>query len=221
MNKRTALLVGASGLIGGHCLRELLSEDVYEKVTILVRRELPVKNSKLVQRIVDFDTLPSLDDFPQADDCFCSLGTTIKNAGSQESFYRVDFTYVNELATLASKHGARQFLMISSLGADAGSRVFYNRVKGEIEEAVKKLPFRGTAIFRPSILRGDRTESRPGERIAGAVMSGLSFLMLGPLRRYRPIHAARVARAIVNVARMDLQGVNVFESDSIEENALQ
>lgn len=212
---RTALVAGASGLVGGHVLRLLLAEPGYERVTIFVRRELPLSNRKLVQRVVEFDRLAELGDFPRVHDVFCCLGTTIAQAGSQAAFRHVDFTYVVELARAASRHRAAQFLLVSALGAAARSRVFYNRVKGETEDAVQRVPFEGVHIFRPSLLLGARAERRPAERVASIAVRALSWALIGPLARYRPIRAETVARAMVRRGREGSRGVHVYESDRI------
>ena len=217
--RRTALLVGATGLVGGHCLRLLLADDAWSQVVVLARRRLPASHPKLVARLVDFDRLGQLSGFPRVTDVFCALGTTIARAGSRPEFYKVDFTYVAETARLAAVSGARQFLLVSALGADPASNIFYSRVKGEGEEAVKKLPLAGIQIFRPSLLSGERTETRPLERLGVAVFSALSFAMVGPLRRYRPVAAADVARAMLEVARRETPGVHVYDPDRIEEIA--
>ena len=212
---RAALVAGASGLVGSHCLRLLLAEPAYQRVTALVRRELPLRHPKLVQRVVDFDRLAELGDFPRVDDVFCCLGSTIRRAGSQEAFRRVDFTYVHELAHVASRYRAARFLLVSSLGADPRSRVFYSRVKGEVEEAVRRVAFEGVHVFRPSLLTGTRTEPRLGERIGIVVAAVLSPLMIGPLRPYRPIRAETVARAMIRVALEGQRGTHVYRSDEI------
>ena len=217
--RRTALLVGATGLVGGHCLRQLLADDAWSQVVVLARRRLAASHPKLVARLVDFDRLGQLSGFPRVTDVFCALGTTIAKAGSQPEFHKVDFTYVVETARLAAVSGARQFLLVSAVGADRSSSIFYSRVKGETEEAVRKLPLPGIQIFRPSILAGERSESRPFERVGLAAFSAVSFAMVGPLRRYRPVAADDVARAMLEVARREIPGVNVYDSDRIEEIA--
>ena len=217
--RRTALLVGATGLVGGHCLRQLLADDAWSEVVVLARRRLAASHPKLVARLVDFDRLGQLSGFPRVTDVFCALGTTIAKAGSQPEFFKVDFTYVVETARLAAVSGARQFLLVSAVGADRSSSIFYSRVKGETEEAVRKLPLPGIQIFRPSILAGERSESRPFERVGLAAFSAVSFAMVGPLRRYRPVAADDVARAMLEVARREIPGVNVYDSDRIEEIA--
>jgi uncharacterized protein YbjT (DUF2867 family) len=149
------------------------------------------------------------------DNVFCCLGTTIRAAGSREAFYKVDFGYVVGVARAAAESGARQLLLVSALGADAHSRVFYNRVKGEAERAIRELPFRGTKIFRPSLLLGQREEFRLGERFAALALAPLSFLLTGKARKYRPVPATAVAEAMVRIAKLAPPGVNVFESDRI------
>jgi uncharacterized protein YbjT (DUF2867 family) len=218
-SRRTALLVGATGLVGGHCLRLLLEDDTWSQVVVLARRRLSTSHPKLVARLADFDRLGQLSGFPRVTDVFCALGTTIAAAGSQREFHKVDFTYVVETARLAAVSGAQQFLLVSSLGADPSSSLFYSRVKGEAEEAVRKLPLAGIQIFRPSFLAGKRTEKRTLERIGVAAFSALSFAMVGPLRRFRAVSAADVAKALVEVARREPTGIHVYEADRIEEIA--
>jgi uncharacterized protein YbjT (DUF2867 family) len=216
MSSTTALLVGASGLVGRHLLQLLLRESVYERIAVLVRKPLAVSHTRLTQHVVDFDRLDHHKEIIRADDVFCCLGTTIRAAGSQEAFRKVDFTYVVQTAALASKNGARQFLMVSSLGANVGSKIFYSRVKGEVEQAVSKLPFVGIHIFRPSMLLGERAESRRGEKAGIAAMKLFSFAIVGPWKKYRPIHAQIVANAMIRVASTGLHGVNIFESDHMQ-----
>ncbi|HEX9704264.1 MAG TPA: oxidoreductase [Gemmatimonadales bacterium] len=213
---RTALVAGATGLVGGHILRLLLEDAAYERVTALVRRGLPVSHRKLVQREIDFDLLRDLAATSRVNDVFCALGTTMRQAGSRDAFYKVDFTYVTELARLASNQRASQFLMVSSLGANPRSRVFYNRVKGEAEEAVQRLRFDAIHLFRPSLLVGDRKEFRPAERLGIVLARLVTPVLVGPLRPYRPIHAETVARAMVRAAREGRRGVHVYRSDKIQ-----
>ncbi|HEX8141262.1 MAG TPA: NAD(P)H-binding protein [Pyrinomonadaceae bacterium] len=215
MNRRTALLLGATGLVGGHCLDLLLKDAAYGKVTTLGRRLLPVEHQKLEQQVVDFTRLADFASLLEAQDIFSCLGTTIKKAGTREAFRQVDFSYPYEAARIAVKNGAEQLLLVSSLGADARSGIFYNRVKGELEDAVSKLPFRGIQIFRPSLLLGKRDEFRRGERISEYAMKTFSFLLVGPLDKYRPVQARAVATAMLRVAKANPAGVNIFESDRI------
>lgn len=212
---RTALVAGASGLVGGHVLRLLLEAADYERVTVLGRRELPITHRKLEQRVVGLDRLAQMPDFPRVHDVFCSLGTTIRRAGSQDAFRKVDYTGVVELARVAVRHRASQFLVVTALGADPRSRVFYNRVKGEVEDALRRFSFQAMHIFRPSLLLGKRKERRPAEQIAMMLSPLVGWTMMGPLARYRPIKAEVVARAMVRTAREAARGVHVHESDEI------
>ena len=212
---RTALLAGATGLIGSHVLKLLLAEDEWSRVVTVGRRPMPELHKKLEQRVLDLGELETVSDLPHVDDVFCCLGTTIKQAGSQPAFRRVDHAFILGVAHAGLHAGAKQFLLVSAIGADPGSRVFYSRVKGETESAIRRLAFQGVQILRPSLLLGERTEFRLGERIAMVVAPPLSLLLLGRLRRYRPIRAETVARAMVNLAREAPRGPNVFEYDAM------
>jgi len=216
---KSALLVGASGLVGGHCLQFLLEESSYTRVVVLVRRPLSITHDKLIQHIVDFSELETLGESLTADDVYCCLGTTIKKAETQEAFRKVDFDYPIKIAALAQHLGASQFMIVTSLGADPHSRIFYNRVKGEVEEAIGKISFPTINIFRPSLLLGDRTEHRTGEKAGAFIMSGLKYMMVGPFRKYRPIQSRDVAKVMVQIAQKNLKGVNIFESMQIQEIA--
>jgi len=215
-SRHSAVIAGASGLVGSHLLTKLLEDDRYESVTALVRRELSRSHPKLVQRVVDFDHIDEQAGIAPGVDLFCCLGTTIRTAGSQEAFRLVDYTYVVELAKAAASGGADQFLTVSSIGADARSRIFYSRVKGEVEDAIRSLPLKAVHIFRPSLLTGERRERRVGERIMMAVFGALRFAMVGPLRLYRPIRAEDVALAMLRVAHSGLSGVHIYPSDRIQ-----
>lgn len=209
---RSALLVGATGLVGSALLKLLLDSPRYERVDVWARRPLTVSHPKLVATVVDFDRLAEL--HVDAEDVYCTLGTTIRTAGSKGVFRRVDFDYPLALARTAARDGAKRVLVVSSLGADSRSGMFYSRVKGEMEESVSEAGVPKALFFRPSLLDGQRSEFRLGERL------GLLFgLVLGPLLgRYRPIHVELVARAMLRAAEKDLPA-GVFESDRIRELA--
>lgn len=212
---RTALLAGATGLVGRHVLQFLLADAAWSRVVTVGRRTTPQRHDKLEQRVLDLGAIEALGDLPHADDVFCCLGTTIKQAGSQQEFRRVDHDFVLGLARAGLRHGATQFLLVSAIGADPESRLFYSRVKGETEAAVRKLPYRATQIFRPSLLLGEREEFRFGERIAMAGAPLLRLVLVSRLRRYRPIEARDVARAMVRIAREAPRGPNLFEYDAM------
>lgn len=208
---KSALLVGATGLVGGHCLQLLLSSPEYSRVCIIGRRSLVIRHPKLKQVTVDFDALPQDPAVFGVDDVFCCLGTMIAKAGSQEAFARVDRDYPIVIAGLAVKFGAKQFLLVSSVGADIQSRNFYLRTKGEVEGAISVLPFQSAHIFRPSMLLGKRMEFRWKERLFEPLMRGLQWMFVGSLRKYRPIEARDVASAMVSAASRGGQGVQIYE----------
>ncbi len=192
-DERVALLAGASGLVGGHLLRLLLEDPRWTRVISLGRRELDVHHHKLEQRVIAF---PDVVGLPHVDDVFCALGTTIKKAGSQEAFRSVDHDAVVALARAARTSGASSFLHVTAMGADSGSRIFYNRVKGETERDVAAVGIATTLAFQPSILDGERAESRPAERVGLAVMRALAPV----LGRLRPTRAEDVAQTMVREA---------------------
>lgn len=219
----TAVLVGATGLVGSALLRELLSGGHYAAVRALVRRALEPA-PKLEARVVDFDAPASFSDALDVQHVFCALGTTIKKAGSEAAFRHVDFELPLAIARTARQRGATALFVVTAIGADPHSKIFYNRVKGELEQALKELGYPTAAIFRPSLLTGERQESRPGERLGIAAASALAPLLHGGLRRYRPIAAEQVARAMASVATTALEsrdplGFAIYESDAIAELA--
>lgn len=211
---RTALLAGATGLVGSHCLSQLLRDPLYDRVVVVARRPLPMNDPKLDTRLVDFDRLADAD-LPPADDVYCALGTTIRRAGSRDAFRHVDHDYVVALARRSADRGASRFVLVSALGANPRSSVFYSRVKGETERDVASVGFDAVHLLRPSLLTGERSERRPRERLAIAVFTRIAPLLVGPLRRYRPVAAEVVARAMRAVARGDDRGTHVHESDRL------
>ena len=214
---KSALIAGASGLVGGKLLQELLAASDYDRVVAISRRPLEVTHPKLVTVIADFTALERLTVDLRADDAYCCLGTTIRRAGSRENFRAVDHVAVLAFAWAARRNGVRRFLVVSSLGANAQSRVFYNRVKGEMEEALRVLDFPTLALFRPSLLLGLRKDFRLGERLTAALLWLAEPLLVGQLRPYRAIDAGVVARAMVRCALGGKEeGVRVLRSDEIE-----
>ncbi|GAA5180942.1 oxidoreductase [Niveibacterium umoris] len=197
---RTAVIAGSTGLVGRHLLDALLACNDYARVIALVRRASGLSHPKLEERVVDFARLDETALALPIDDVYCCLGTTIRVAGSQAAFRIVDHDYPVALARLAVARGAKRFLLISALGAHPAASVFYNRVKGETEHDIAKLGLAELWCFRPSLLDGERAESRPGERLGLALGRFVSPLMWGSLRRYRPIRAETVARAMLRCA---------------------
>jgi uncharacterized protein YbjT (DUF2867 family) len=204
---RAALVAGATGLVGSELVHQLATHPGYARVIAVVRRPTDLPPA-VVPIIADFDRLEQARQHLAADHVFCALGTTIRKAGSQAAFRRVDHDYVVALARLARECGARHFLLVSSLGADPRSRVFYNRVKGEVEAAVRALGYPSVTIVRPSLLLGPRTEFRLGEALAKP---------LGPLmpRSWRPVHARAVAATMIRAALAEAPGARIIESRDI------
>jgi uncharacterized protein YbjT (DUF2867 family) len=210
---KTALVAGATGLIGRQLLALLQEDAHYARVKVISRNPLPVAHAKLENLVTDFDRLSELGSQLKADEVFCCLGTTIRQAGSQRAFRKVDFEYPLELARLTKQAGARAFLLVSALGANKNSRIFYNRVKGEVEEAVGQVGFETLHIFRPSLLLGSRTEKRPGEDAAKIFYFLFGWMV--PLK-YKAIDSAKVARAMVQVASQQQAGVFIHESGQLQ-----
>jgi len=206
----TALIAGASGLVGGECLQLLLASDRYARVRILTRRDLGAvaRHPRAQQVVADFASLAGIADELAADHVYCALGTTIRKAGSQQRFREVDGEYPRRLAELTLARGARHFSLVSALGASRNSPFFYSRVKGELEEALRAMHWPGLCLVRPSIIAGARAESRPFERLAGYA------LQCAP-RTWRPVQARDIAAAMVNTALRAPRGLTVIESRDI------
>ncbi len=216
---KTALVFGATGLVGGFCLRQLLEHPVYTKVVAFTRRPLKLTHPKLVEQIVDFDKPDSFSDLVKGDDLYLCLGTTMDRAGSRAGFYRVDFTYSFQVAKMASLNKVNQLLLVSSVGAGRDSLFYYSRVKGELEDAVKKLPFWAIHIFQPSVLLGERNENRWGEEIAGRIGRVIDSITGGLLSKYRPVEAEVVAQAMIAAAQGLKSGLRVYPSHYLQEMA--
>jgi uncharacterized protein YbjT (DUF2867 family) len=210
-DSKSAIIFGATGLVGNFVLKQLLEDEHYGEVKIFVRKSTGIKHSKLVESIIDFDKLENYRNEIKCDDFFCCLGTTIKTAGSENAFRRVDFDWVKWCAECASENGVKNFLVVSSLGADATSLNFYYRVKGEMEKVVMNLKFEKIVILRPSMLLGKRNELRLAELLGKVVMVGLSFLIPA---KYKAIKAEVVARAMIKSAN-DERVKGILESDVI------
>ncbi len=210
------MIVGASGLVGSFCLQFLLDDTMYNKVIVIIRKPLPLRHEKFEQHVIDFDQLNNFSHLIKSDDVFCCLGTTTRKAGSQAEYEKVDYTYPLELAKIASKNGTQQFLIVTSIGANPASPLFYLRTKGRVEEAIHSLPFRTVHIFRPSMLVGKREEFRWQDYLVPPLLKIAAVGMVGRWRKYRAIEARTVAYSMVEIAKMDLEGVHVYESDQIQ-----
>ncbi|GAB3763790.1 oxidoreductase [Spirosoma pomorum] len=210
---KTALVIGATGLVGNLLTHQLVDSPIYDKVKVLVRKSLPWQHPRLQEVQFDFDHPNGL--VTQADDIFCCLGTTIKKAGSQEAFKKVDYQYPLDIARLGLANGARQFAIVTAMGADSKSMFFYNRVKGDVERDLAALNYPTLLIFRPSLLMGNRRQedSRLGERVAEKVMSFLNPVIPG---RFKGVQASKVAKAMLTTTQQGLVGKHIFESDELQ-----
>lgn len=196
---RSALIVGATGLVGSELAKLLCESRDYVSVTVLTRRPLQIEHDKLTVHIVDFDEI-SEQDIQCVDDVFCCLGTTRKKAGSREEFEKVDVEYPLRIAALAKNEGVTHFIAISAMGASEKSFAYYNRVKGKLEQQLQALDFPRLSIVRPSLLVGKRPEFRFGEKSGEVVLKVVKPILLGPLKRYRSIEARQVAEAMLYIA---------------------
>jgi uncharacterized protein YbjT (DUF2867 family) len=216
---KTGLIIGSTGLIGSHLLHLILDNNDYQNVITFVKRDTGLKHPKLTQHIIDFDQPETYKKLVVGDDFFCTIGTTIKKAGSKEAFRKVDFEYPRQFAAYALQNKVKQFLIISSLGADTNSGNFYLKTKGEIQDFLKKCDFESVAVLQPSLLLGNRIEFRLGEKIGAFFMKTLSFLFLGNLKKYKAIEGKIVAKAMLITAQKNYKGFHIIESDSIQEIA--
>jgi len=210
---KTALIAGATGLIGNQLLGKLLTSDRYQSVIAITRRPLPLNHSKLNNIVADFNHLEEVLSGLKPDDIFCCLGTTMAKAGSKEKFYEVDFEYPYSLAKATYSIGAKQYLLVTALGSDKHSWIYYNRVKGTLEEAVRGTGFETIHIFRPSLLLGSRMEKRPGEDVGKFLYKIFNFAVP---EKYKAIDAEKVARAMLISASKDQQGVFIHASREMQ-----
>lgn len=207
---KSILLLGATGLVGSHCLRLLATDPAFARVVVLTRRPLSVEQTfgNVEPHVVDFDNLSAHSSLFRVDQVMCALGTTIRQARSQARFRIVDYEYPLAAARLGLAQGATHYLLVSSIGANARSRAFYTRVKGELESAVLALQYRSVTIARPSLLLGPRAEYRLAEQVA----KRLAFLAPG---KYKPVPAHAVAAALVSAAKQDAPGSRILESQQL------
>jgi hypothetical protein len=204
-NKKTAIIAGATGLVGEQLLNQLLSDPAYGKVIAIVKKPLEITHEKLEQQVIDFGQLLAAIGGLKADHGYCCLGTTIKKAGSKEKQYIIDHDYVVEFARGCHLAGVTRFAVVSSIGANAGSSNFYLRTKGEMERDLQKIPFQGI-----------NKEFRAGEKTAVTVMKALSPLLVGGLKKYRGVQASAVAQCMIRQILSEEDGVKIIRSDEVK-----
>lgn len=211
--KLNANVIGATGLVGKALVRQLLNDERFGKVRIFVRRETGLKHQKLEQLIVDFGRTETWDKQLTGDVLFSALGTTLKQAGSKEKQWEIDFTFNLNFAKKAKENGIENYVLVSSVGANSKSSIFYTKMKGELDEAVSKIGFRNLVILRPASLTGPRENRRLAEEISVPI---LNFLTRFVMKNYRPISDETVAKAIINAVfrkntnKVIYEGAGVF-----------
>jgi uncharacterized protein YbjT (DUF2867 family) len=215
---KTALIAGATGLVGGHLLDLLMEDENYSEVKVLSRRSLGGDDGKLKEIVFEnFDNLEKEISLLKADDYFCCLGTTIQKAGSKAAFKKVDFQYPVSLAAIARENNANSFHIITAMGADTKSIIFYNKIKGEVEKAVRAMKLNRAFIYRPSFIEGERAEKRAGEKAALWFADKFDFLFSGPFKKYAAVHAKTIANAMLKTAKNGTENFKIILSDKIEE----
>lgn len=212
---KTAIIVGATGLVGSQVTHLLIENERYDKIIVFVRRTMNISSDKLEEHIVDYSKMDDWKSLIKGDELYSALGTTIKKAGSKERQYTIDFQYQYDAAKAAAENGVKKYLLVSSAGAHHKSPSFYTKIKGELDVAVQQLNFDHTFIFRPSLLAGERDENRLGEKIGYAILQPLSRLPF--IKKYRPIFGYEVALAMINTANKSKKKSDIFELDEIFE----
>jgi len=211
---KTALIAGASGLTGFYLLKLLLEDETYSEVKVLVRKPLGIEHPLLQQIVYDYEN-PDLSVI-KADHVYCCLGTTMKKAGSKEAFRKVDYEYPLQIAQLAQQNSAEKFALVSAMGANTKSVFFYNKVKGQLEEALKEIPYEAIYIFHPSMLLGPRKEFRLAEELGKILMKIFKIILPSNMK---PIHAFKVANSMYDYMNGEERGVHVIPSGYMQKSS--
>lgn len=221
MNEQTAVVIGATGLTGNLVVAELLKDNNFKTVRVLTRRTVNIIHSKLQQEIVNFNDIDDYTKkFGEGDVIFCCIGTTQKKVRGDKILYKkIDYDIPINAARIGVSKNYKKFLIISAIGANGNSSNFYLRLKGRTENALKEFPFFSLSIFQPSIINGNRNENRTGEIIAQTVMDILSFLFIGPFKKYRAIGANNIAKAMVQASKLQKKGADYYRYEEIMELA--
>lgn len=212
---KTAIVIGATGLVGKQLVKQLITDELFSDIKLFTRRPAGFSNQKIEEHIIDFEHLDAVKKEISGDILFSCLGTTLKQAGSKEAQYRIDFTYQYEFAKLANNNGVKQYMLVSSPSANPKSMIFYTRIKGELEEATKKLGFSKISIIQPSVLMGDREVERKGEAIGAKVINVLGRV-LPFVEKYRGISGETVAKAMLTISKAEVQDrVKIYKLDEL------
>lgn len=210
---KTAIVVGATGVVGLELVKQLCANDTYSHVTTLSRRPIDFSHEKLTQSIVDFSNLASWQELVNADTLFCALGTTLKQAGSKQAQSAIDLDLPVKIANTAKASGVKNFALVSSTGADAESSSFYLSLKGKLEQHLSSLDFNTLTIVQPSVLDAERNEFRLGEKVAIKLLKGLQFLPV--FKQYRPIKSAQVAKALIHFQQHNSGGLVIKKLEQL------
>lgn len=213
---KTALIMGASGLVGQELVKILVESKNFDRITLLVRKELKINSSKINEIVIDFDKMEEYKEEFNVDIVFCTLGTTIKKAKTKENFEKVDFHYPIEGAKLSKNYGKGQFFIVTAMGSDENSSVFYSKTKGKLEKELKDLGLNNLSIFRPSLLLGERKELRVGEKIGIILFSLIKPFLVGKLKKYAGIEARNVAYFMYEKSLENRSGISTYESDQMQ-----
>ncbi len=205
---KTAIVIGATGLVGSELVRLLLKDTRFEKVKIFVRRSANIVNKKLEEHIIDFDAPDGWKKLITGDVLYSAMGTTLRAAGSKEAQYRIDYTFQYHFARIAAANNVKQYVLVSAAGSGTDSKIFYSRMKGELERDIKKLPFETIHIIRPGMLSGERVEVRTGEKLGIGFMNLVG--MIPGLKNLKPIEGKEVAMAMINATFRQVTGIHAY-----------
>jgi len=210
---KTALVIGATGLVGLQTVTCLLQNDYYSRVVVFSRRPTGLTSPRLTEHLIDFADTSAWSNLVQGDVLFSAMGTTRAQAGGKKQQFEVDYTFQYRVAQIAKQNGVPTFVLVSAAGANPKSRLFYTRIKGELERDLKLLEFPSAIIFKPGPLEGQREKNRPAENLMVAIINGLNRISL--FRKYRPISGHKMAKAMIAAAKNPTKGISVFELEEI------